>query len=207
MHRRKKPTTEGHADQSKMSLLEEQYRTRYQLAPTFDIRRDIIFEILDHCFDDAVGWGWFQEEYQRLFDASPEARDLWPALRKQEERDFAVRTMLQAIGTNTDISTSQKSKQGTAPEPKGFDGLGQKKMDLSQYLDIPGLSERQRDCLSMKLEYGLPVAQIARRLGLNRRTVDEHIAAGGKRLRRDQRWQQRAKRRALHPDSQDDSDL
>jgi hypothetical protein len=96
----------------------------------------------------------------------------------------------------------------TAAAPRGFDGLGKKnKHDLSEYFDPAGLTERQRDCLSMKYEYELPITEIARRLNLDRKTVQEHIVAGGRRLARDSQWQKRAKRRAVHPSSQDESNL
>src|ERR1017187_10562322 len=59
--------------------------------------------------------------------------------------------------------------------------LGPKKHDLSQYLDpVDALTDRQRECLSLRFEYGLRPAQIARRLGIHHTTVYEHIAAGKK---------------------------
>jgi len=59
--------------------------------------------------------------------------------------------------------------------------LGPKKHDLSQHLDrVDALTDRQRECLSLRLEYGLGPAEIARRLGIHHTTVYEHIAAGKK---------------------------
>jgi DNA-binding CsgD family transcriptional regulator len=59
--------------------------------------------------------------------------------------------------------------------------LGPKKHDLSQHLDpVDALTDRQRECLSLRFEYGLRPAEIARRLGIHHTTVYEHIAAGKK---------------------------
>jgi DNA-binding CsgD family transcriptional regulator len=58
-----------------------------------------------------------------------------------------------------------------------------KKVDLSEYLDQADLTDRQRECISLKFEYGLTVTEIAERLGLTRKTVDEHIEAANRKLR------------------------
>ena len=65
--------------------------------------------------------------------------------------------------------------------PKGFDGLGPKKANLSRYMD--GLTEKQREVFSLKYEYSLPVTEIASRLGIDRSTVYEHIEAADKKIR------------------------
>jgi predicted DNA-binding protein (UPF0251 family) len=64
------------------------------------------------------------------------------------------------------------------PTPK----LPQKKVNLSEYLEGARLTDKQHQCASWRLEYGLPVAEIARRLGITRRTVDEHIAAATRKM-------------------------
>jgi DNA-binding CsgD family transcriptional regulator len=60
--------------------------------------------------------------------------------------------------------------------------LGQKKQDLSRYLDSADMTERQYECLSLRLEYGMRKSHIARRLGIDRKTLDEHIAAGERKI-------------------------
>lgn len=55
--------------------------------------------------------------------------------------------------------------------------LGPKERDYSFLLDGAGLTARQHQCYSLCLEYGLPIAEIARRVGITRKTVDEHILA------------------------------
>ncbi len=49
--------------------------------------------------------------------------------------------------------------------PKGLEKLPSKKQDLSPYLDPANLTDKQRLYVSLRLEYGLPFAEIARRLG------------------------------------------
>ena len=84
----------------------------------------------------------------------------------------------------------------TRRQAKGFEGLGQKKVDLSIYLDAAGLTDRQRDCFSMKLEYELSVAEIARRLGKHHSTVQYHLEAAGKRIEHARARESRAQKRA-----------
>lgn len=60
--------------------------------------------------------------------------------------------------------------------------LPAKQHDLSRHFDGVKLTDRQREIMSLRLEHGLPFAQIARRLGLHRRTVDEHYQRGQNKL-------------------------
>lgn len=62
-------------------------------------------------------------------------------------------------------------------QPKGFEGLSRKKLDMASYLDKAGLTQRQYDCASLKLEYGLSEPEIADRLGISRQAVGKHLAA------------------------------
>jgi len=59
--------------------------------------------------------------------------------------------------------------------PRGFEGLEHKYLDLSGYWGLADLTQRQRDCLSMKLEYRLSVRKIAQRLGIHPSGVQDHI--------------------------------
>jgi DNA-directed RNA polymerase specialized sigma24 family protein len=59
--------------------------------------------------------------------------------------------------------------------PKGLEKLPRKKQDLSRYLDSANLTEKQRLYASLCLEYGLPIAEIARRLDRHRSTIQEGL--------------------------------
>ena len=85
--------------------------------------------------------------------------------------------------------SSRPSSTGDVTEMKDLnapnddpDKLPAKQTDLSRYMDQAQLTDRQRECLSLKLEYGLPVTAIAERLHIHRKTVDEHIDAANKRI-------------------------
>lgn len=76
--------------------------------------------------------------------------------------------------------TNSSNKRGSKSAPKGFDGLSQKLMDLSQYK--AGLTDKQWMAFSLKHEYGLGPAQISSRMEVHRKTVDEHLVAAEKRI-------------------------
>ncbi len=82
-------------------------------------------------------------------------------------------------------SPSLRANQMNAPSsaPNGNpDDLPAKNVDLSRYMDEAQFTDRQRECFSLKFEYDLPVIAIAERLGIHRRTVDEHLEAAKKRM-------------------------
>lgn len=54
--------------------------------------------------------------------------------------------------------------------------------DMSAYLAQVDLTQRQRDCFSLRKEYGLSLAEVAARLGINRKTVYEHIHEAEKKI-------------------------
>jgi DNA-binding CsgD family transcriptional regulator len=76
-----------------------------------------------------------------------------------------------------------------------------KKNDLSRYLDSANLTDKQYECMSLKLEYGLPVAEIARELKLHRKTVDQHITSAQAKIRSSGQYETIRKRLAQkHPE-------
>jgi DNA-binding CsgD family transcriptional regulator len=67
--------------------------------------------------------------------------------------------------------------------PKGFDALQEKYADMSGYTALVGLTPRQRECYSLRKEYNLPLAEVAARLGIHRKTAYEHINAAEKKIK------------------------
>lgn len=55
--------------------------------------------------------------------------------------------------------------------------------DYSNLLDPAGLTELQRECFSLRHEYQLAVAEIARRLGRDRKTIQEHLEAANNKIK------------------------
>lgn len=71
-------------------------------------------------------------------------------------------------------SEVERLKKSPKTKPAGFDGLKNKKLDLSMYFALAGLTDIQRSCASLIAEYRLTVSETARRLGKHRSTVQYH---------------------------------
>jgi predicted DNA-binding protein (UPF0251 family) len=81
------------------------------------------------------------------------------------------------IGGQTEEPSKQKGSKSLL---KGIDGLGPKKTDFSQYMH--NLTEKQQLAFSLKFEYELGLAEIASRMGLDRKTAYEHIEAAKRKI-------------------------
>jgi DNA-binding CsgD family transcriptional regulator len=79
-------------------------------------------------------------------------------------------------------SAGDNSRKMSDPTRGAENRLPAKQTDLSRYLEETELTDRQRECFSLKFEYGLTVTAIAERLQIARATVDEHIDAAERRL-------------------------
>jgi DNA-binding CsgD family transcriptional regulator len=87
-----------------------------------------------------------------------------------------------ALGLSAALeSEKQKSRKRF---PKGFEKLPSKCENLRRYFENANLTERQEQCASLRLEYGRPIADIARRLGLHRTTVQEYLARAEEKISR-----------------------
>jgi DNA-binding CsgD family transcriptional regulator len=147
-------------------------------------------------------YGSIAEEWMRESESSqPEVTAEQDA--RSWDRAFERPLLRRKVATLEKEVRSLRKPAGDKSQPRGFEGLSTKKHDLSRYLDSPKLTVRQRDCLSFKLEYELPVAEIARRLNCNRKTVYGHLEAGERALQRDKYLEQRARKRAIDPGRQD----
>jgi predicted DNA-binding protein (UPF0251 family) len=115
------------------------------------------------------------------------------AIQMTTSADFSDVTALQdnaapsvETGSEPAISPRQSPAADESRVPSGppskKEKLPAKTADLSQYLDEAQLTDRQRECFSLKFEYGLRFSAIANRLGISRKTVDEHIAAARRRM-------------------------
>lgn len=107
----------------------------------------------------------------------------WIELLCLASADYCVKCEMEEAtkdGTATTETIPPRNKPPKAG-PMGFDGLTQKESDLSGYYAMAGLTKRQRDCLSLRAEYGLSFPEIGRRLKINQKTVwDAFQAAMGK---------------------------
>jgi DNA-directed RNA polymerase specialized sigma24 family protein len=79
---------------------------------------------------------------------------------------------------------------------KGIEGLTSKH-DLSRYSQyMDNLTEKQQLAFSLKFEYELGLAQIASRMGIDRKTADEHIKAANKKISQNRSSEKRKVHRA-----------
>jgi len=85
---------------------------------------------------------------------------------------------------------STDAKQGQVPN---LGPLPPKQQNLSSYLGLATLTERQRECFSLRFEYGLATSEIARRLGISRKVVGKYIKAANGKLQSAQANERRAK--------------
>lgn len=123
------------------------------------------------------------DESERMSEADTVA---WVRKRESVICDRLARQLSNECLDGTMMAGRIAGRKQPMEAPANPKKLGPKKRDLSQYLDAASaLTERQRDCLSLRLEYGLGITEIARRLGIHHATVYEHIAAGKKVLDND----------------------
>lgn len=93
--------------------------------------------------------------------------------------------------------TKKAPVSGRKRQPKGFEGLGKKRNDMSKYTDLAKLTDMQQDCFSLKFEHDLRVTEIARRLGKHHSTVQYHIIKAKEKIDQGRGNQGRAARRAI----------
>jgi predicted DNA-binding protein (UPF0251 family) len=121
--------------------------------------------------------------------------EVW--LEEWQKRDVALREREKEL-----LVAGTKAPEAATDGPKGFEGLGPKKTEV--YLVFADLTNKQRECLSLRLEYGLSVTEIAKRLGRSRKTIDESITAAKKRLADDQNYQRKLRSSAARRSSPDE---
>ena len=104
----------------------------------------------------------------------------------------AIRTEAVPRGAGLD---EQKASKGRFT---GLVGLGQKKTDLSRYID--NLTEKQQLAFSLKYEYELGLTEIASRMAVDRKTAYEHIEAAERKIRQIRSGEKRKANRGENTD-------
>jgi hypothetical protein len=91
-----------------------------------------------------------------------------------------------------------------AGQPMGLADLPPRQQHLSQYFDNANLTPRQRECASLKWEYGLKDTQIAQRLDRHHSSVQERLSRARIRIDRAKAKERAAGTRArTHPGALD----
>lgn len=100
------------------------------------------------------------------------------------------------------LAAVRQAGQPGEPEPKkpkhwlkGVKGLTRKR-DMSRYMH--GLTDKQQLALSLKLEYELPLWEIASRMGVDRKTAYDHIKAAERNIDYGRSNEQRQINRGKH---------
>lgn len=91
---------------------------------------------------------------------------------------FSEGTALQASHSHRESERSAHCGQKSEP----LDKLPAKTRDMSRHFAAVKLTDRQQEVASLRFEYALPVAAIARRLRLDRKTIQEHLDAATTKL-------------------------
>lgn len=101
-------------------------------------------------------------------------------------RDAAIDTCLR---TSSPLKREEQQEKGKKTEPTpaarhaaNLNALPPKAADFSTWMDEAALTEKQRECFSLRKEYQLPKAQIARRLGISRPVVAAHIESAERKI-------------------------
>lgn len=105
--------------------------------------------------------------------------DLEVALQRVRNEETAAAGAIPAatVAGQAEDPTKQKGSKSLL---KGIEGLGPKKIDLSQYIN--NLTEKQHLAFSLKYEYELRLAEIASRMEVDRKTAYEHIEAARRKI-------------------------
>lgn len=137
--------------------------------PDFRQFRNVLEKIKDHLIGPEQGESIRQrlnEIRYSTFGGSPRPGD-------EDGRDRGLLRFEELA--NALLSAPQKQR-GSSPEDQHIDRpLGKKSWDYTEYMAKGDLTERQRECYSLRFEYGLSESEIARRLKIHRSTVQQHI--------------------------------
>lgn len=157
----------------------------------------------------------YYDEYQRARQSGPHdvgpwvriiARKQFAQLMEPDEREpwlkAYVRFLPDFAAGEQWVKEHLEMFQAAGPKSTGDSHppkkLPAKKHDYSRFFDEANLTEKQRRCCSLRLEYELPITQIANRLHIDRATVRQHLALGRQKMDRSTALQRSLKNRARH---------
>jgi predicted DNA-binding protein (UPF0251 family) len=104
----------------------------------------------------------------------------------------SLSTFLRGGEKSIERSVLQRLDRRSRNELSVPENLPAKEVDLSNYLLGAKLTDRQYEVMSLKYEHGLSEADIARRLGVSRKTIYDHLMAADKRIQRSRNIERKA---------------
>jgi DNA-binding CsgD family transcriptional regulator len=139
--------------------------------------------------------GWEKEDYAAVEAAIDEQR--WVHPKDSETEAERLLDKIDRLDSNQPGCQPLVAPAGRLnPANINLQKMPAKKSDMSNYFDAAKLTDKQRECISLRFEHEWPVAKIARRLSITRKTVDEHIAAAKKKINLAQASDRRSKEKA-----------
>jgi DNA-binding CsgD family transcriptional regulator len=111
-----------------------------------------------------------RKEQEAAYAAAGLTRAKSESVSGHDDTEPVQKTVGQPMATQAPLGTTRNAKHA-------------KKHDLSRYLDVAHLTDRQYQCSSLKWEFELSVSEIARKLELHRTTVDQHIHSAQAKMR------------------------
>jgi DNA-binding CsgD family transcriptional regulator len=149
-------------------LLDAVYKTSYEDAQELSEKGTILWEYVKRHPDCASRSKWF-------------------------EATLKLTPHLQA---SRFVSARGRSDAGGKRRGLGMSSLPRRKRDFSRYLDATDMTEKQRNCASLRWEYELTTSEIARRFEIDRATVRQHIALAQRKINKSQALQKSVRSRA-----------
>jgi DNA-directed RNA polymerase specialized sigma24 family protein len=147
------------------------------------------------------GGGWGD------LSSRPDQGSILRLIEKKQHEELALRELesLQprmASDDNPPIAREgpREPPKPPAPKPKL---PAKKKTDLSQYIDAcHKLTSHQRECFSLRFEYGMTFQEIGAYRGINRGTAKTHVDAANRKIKQLRSLELRRKAMARHDDDQ-----
>lgn len=207
-----------------MDEIYETFAGRYQQSPSLgDEEKDVLRRTQALVTDDAPAWALEVDRVaelvpSRIYDALPELlrrggyyasnpaeveiirsaankvsseqmHALTEKVLDQQLRRLEGRWSVPAIQVR-----GQNEPKDSKRSLKGFEGLGHKKANFSQYM--VGMTDKQQMAFSLKYEYGLRLTEIASRMEIDRTTAREHLDAANRKLERSRAFEKRKANRS-----------
>jgi hypothetical protein len=203
------------AHRALVGMIDEQFTARYEESPSLDgAEFQTLKSTFGLVAADAPAWLLeMHQVVERLpayiYTSLPEALRMGGCNPDNAEQMQAIESARKTLGSVEQIQTltervidqqlerlvrrwsasapsfqTQTSPMAEVHRPKGFEGLPRKNLDLSRYMG--NLTAKQWMAFSLKNEYGLGLAEIASRMGLNRKTAYGHIQAANTKIDQDQ---------------------
>ena len=152
----------------------------YKQASTVEEKWEVLLHYAETVLFARKLDSWLKSELNH-FQRLPE--EIRRRLRPSRLEDINRFVNLPEVENNATLKVTGPRKRGSVDHTMAFAGLKEKKTDLSPYMfKFKDLTDLQETCIRLRFEYGLPVTQIAKRLGRAKSTIQECLAGAQKKI-------------------------